>query len=61
MEEQVIEVKNKPDRWASRVCLINARTRLLCKTHGRLEVVTDFRPLAKQAVLSCGCTRKVAA
>ena len=33
MEAEVIEVKNKPDRWASRVCLIHAQTRLLCKVH----------------------------
>lgn len=61
MEAEVIEVKNKPDKWASRVCLIHARTRLLCKVHERLEVVTDFRPLARLCVLKCGCTRKVAA
>jgi hypothetical protein len=47
-------------RWQSREALKWAKTRLWCSTHQTVEIVTDFRPMAKIAVLNCGCTRPVA-
>jgi hypothetical protein len=45
-------------RWNSRLALLHKKTRLNCVEHG-LQAVIDFRPLAKQAVLACGCHRSV--
>lgn len=44
--------------WSSSQNLRGKKTRLLCTEHG-LQVVTDFRPLAKLAALACGCRRPV--
>ncbi len=45
-------------RWNSRLALLHKKTRLNCVEHG-LREVTDFRPLAKEAILACGCRRGV--
>jgi hypothetical protein len=48
------------ERWNSREALKWAKTRLRCPTHRTIESVTDFRPMAKLAVLACGCKRPIA-
>jgi|SRR6266478_5847538 len=45
-------------RWNSRLALLHKKTRLNCGEH-RLQAVTDYRPLAQEAVLACGCRRRV--
>lgn len=45
-------------RWNSRLALLHKKTRLNCVEHG-LQAVIDFRPLAQEAVLTCGCRRSV--
>jgi hypothetical protein len=45
--------------WLSRVALRHYGTKLLCRECKELKVVTDFQPLSKRAVLSCGHSRPV--
>lgn len=45
-------------RWNSRLALLHRKTRLNCGGHG-LQAVIDFRPLAQEAVLACGCHRPI--
>jgi hypothetical protein len=46
------------ERWESRLALLAHRTKLYCTEHG-VQAVVDFRPLAKEACLECGCRRKI--
>lgn len=47
------------DSWESGVTLKAAKTKLLCLNKHGLQRVTDYRPMARHAVLDCGCTRPV--
>src|SRR5581483_10829687 len=49
-EQMEIETEHS---W-SRASLLRHNTRLWCKKHG-MQSVTDFKPLADEAVLACGC------
>jgi hypothetical protein len=48
-------------RWQSREALKHANTKLLClstPSHG-VQKIVQYRPLAKQALLDCGCLRPI--
>jgi hypothetical protein len=45
--------------WLSRAALRHYGTKLLCKECNGLYVVTDFQPLSRRAVLSCGHSRPI--
>jgi hypothetical protein len=52
------KAKKQLEHWESRPALLAHRTKLYCTEHG-VQAVTDFRPLAKECILQCGCQRKV--
>jgi hypothetical protein len=47
------------ERLNSRFYLLSRKTKLWWATHQSVSPVVDFRPLAKEAVLACGCSRAV--
>jgi hypothetical protein len=49
---------NELDGWA-RLTLMHRKTRLFCPTCQSVELVTDFKPLAREAVLQCSHSRGI--
>lgn len=56
--EKVLTCLRNLARWQSVRALLNKRTKLWCPMCSTLQPVTDYRPLATLAVLSCRHTRQ---